>query len=358
MIRIELSVTAVLLSGYALWVFGMFAVAMVRSRAQQRRDARSKAVLPVIREALVDYIAGNDDRERFSRFVKESRRDMEKAILGFQATVGGEARDRLCELTMEQALLHEWCNETASRDLMKRRAAFENLALVCAYEPCRRLAGDLLPAGMKDPDSQVRFSAALASLQAGEPRQVESVFQLALSEDLLTRVLLADELRRHAPHLCKRAIPEVLASGDPDRVVPALDILIAWQRALPLDLKPVLVSERRDIRERALRLTPLAPQTADIDAAIVAALGDPDLELALIAAQCAGRLHVEAAVPALSHAVTHGGRELARSAAAALAELRPRGWATLRELGESSNPAVAGVAAEALARVFDRTGGV
>jgi len=358
MIRLELSVTAVLLSGYVLWVFGMFAVALLRSRAQRRRDARSQAVLPLMREALVEYVAGNEDRSRFARFIKQSRRDMESAILALQPTVGGEARDRVCELTMEQALLHQWCQETASRDLMKRRAAFENLAFVCSYEPCRRLAGDLLPAGMKDPDAHVRFSAALASLQAGEPRQVESVFQLALSEDLLTRVLLADELRRHAPLLCKRAIPEILASGDPDRIVPALDILIAWQRALPLDLKSVLVSERRDIRERALRLTPMAPQTADTDAAIVAALGDPDLEIALIGANCAGRLHVDAAVPALTRAVTHGGRELARSAAAALAKLPPSGWASLRELGESSNPAVAGMAAEALARVFDETGGV
>jgi len=352
MSRIELSAFAVIMAGYALWVFGMFAAAMVRSLSWRRREQLSQTLLPEIRDALVDYLAGSDDRSKIRGFVKRSRRDVGDAMLGFQATVGGGARDRLCELALEQALVHDWCQDGHSKDRIRRRVAFERLSFVCSYEPCRRVAGDLLAQALEDEDSEVRFSAALAVLQSGGPEDIERVFELALTHDLLARILLAEELRRHVSLLCERAIPEVLASEDYDAVLATLEMLVAWERALNLqDLGCVLSHPNRDIRLHALRLTPLVPLTIQTQGAILDSLADPDPEIAIVAANCAGRLRIEAAMPGLARCLRRGQTDLARAAAAALAEMPGRGWTTLQELSASRNPVTAVAASEALSRV-------
>jgi HEAT repeat protein len=357
MTRVELSAFAVILCAYALWVAGMYAVAMVRSLSWRKRDQLSQELLPEIREALVDYLAGSDDLTKIRQFVKQSRRDVADALLGFQATVGGGARDRLCELALEQALVHDWCQDAHAKDVTRRRAAFERLSFVCAYEPCRRVAGETLSHALEDEDSEVRFSAAVAMLQSGGPGEIERVFELALTQNPLVRILLTEELRRYAGILCARAIPAVLASEDFHAVLATLEMLVAWERALPLnDLRCVLSHPHREIRLEALRLTPLVPLTVDTQSAILDALSDPDPEIAIAACHSAARLRIEAAMPGLARCLRCGAADLARAAAAALAEMPPLGWTTLLELGSSGNPVTAGAAREALERVSGKAG--
>ena len=157
--------------------------------------------------------------------------------------MGGSARDRLCDLALEFSLVHDWCHDAGSKDQLVRRKAYARLSFVCAYEPCRRVAGDLLLQALEDGDPEVRLPAARALVQSGTIDELGQVFRLAVSQSLLIRILLAEDLRRHATELCERAVPEVLAGDKPKQAVAALQILVAWERALPLpDLHKLLES--------------------------------------------------------------------------------------------------------------------
>lgn len=353
----EFSAFALILGGYALWVVGMYVVALVRGHSWRRRDEVSRAIQPQIRESLIDYVAGSDDRTRILGHIRKSRRDVADVLVSFRSTVAGAARDRLCELALEEALVHDWCQEAHSKDQVRRRVAFERLAFICSNEPCRRVAGDLIARAVNDDDPEVRYSAALAVLESGGPADVERVFQMSLTKDRLARILLAEELRRHSAFLCRRAIPATLSKDDEVAVLAALEMLLAWERALPLeDLRPVLRHSNREIRRQALRLTPLVPLTADTQAGLLEILSGDDIELAVVACENAGRLHMEAALPALARALRHGPAPLARAAAAALAAIPPRGLATLEELRDSSNPVTAAAAREALGAAGGKAG--
>ena len=95
--------------------------------------------------ALVEFLAGGtDDSLACAGIISTHPADIAASILQFQTTVGGSARDRLCALALDLGLVRRWCAESASRDVVRRRGAFANLAFAFAYEPCRRLAGDLL----------------------------------------------------------------------------------------------------------------------------------------------------------------------------------------------------------------------
>jgi hypothetical protein len=357
MTAVEFTIFSIILGGCALLVVGMYIVVLMRSRAWRKRKQLSAMLQPQIREALVDFMAGSDNRPKIREFLQRSRHDVGDAMLAFQTTVGGGARDRLCELALEQALVHDWCQDGHVRDVVRRRTAFERLAFVSSNEPCRRVAGDMIANALDDSDAEVRFSAAIAVLQAGSAKDVERVFQLALTRDLQARILLAEELRRHAALLCKSAVPAVLASDNHEAVLAALEVLVAWERALPLsDLRSVLSHPNRDIRTQALRLTMLVPLTIDTQGAILDALSDSDPEVALVACNCAGRLHIEAALPGLARCLRRGPSDLARAAASALADMPPRGWTTLQELAASENSVTADAAREALARAQGKAG--
>jgi HEAT repeat protein len=352
MIRDGLPAAAILIGGYAAVLAALFVAVLFRSRRLRRERERSAAVLPRIREALVDYLAGSNDLALLRQFAGESPREVAAVILEFQGTAGGGALDRLCQAALELKLVHAWCEEARSRDVERRRLAHARLAFVCAFEPCRRQAGELLLGSLKDPDADVRLSAARGLVQSGEPEDIEQVFDLAISGSPLIRILLAEDLRRHCAALCEYAIPQVLASGDSGRILVTLDLLAGWERALPLaGVDDLLANSDREIRIRALRLAPFVPVSAATAAALTRALEGDDVELRIAAAQAAGRLKMAGAAPALALCLRRGAPELARAAAGALAEIGPPGWVTLVELSSNPHPVAADAAREALGRV-------
>jgi hypothetical protein len=351
MTRVAFSAAAFLVGFYALFLTALFAVALARSLAWQRRKRAADAVRPAMSDALVQYLAGSHETEALRHMARTHRRDLTEAVVAFQNTVGGDTRDRLCELALDLALVHDWCDETRSRDPIRRRTAFARLAFACAYEPCRRVAGDLLTLGLGDEDREVRLAACRALLQAGDLAEVEQVFEFVVSRNVLVRVLLAEDLRRHSIALCQRAIPEALRSSDARRVLATLEMLVAWERAMPLgDLEELLLHQNREIRIRALRLASVTPATSGNRSAIVRSLVDEDLEVCTAAALAAGRLKLPEALPLLARCVRRGPAELARTAAGALAGMAPKGREVLEELSRSPEPATAGAASEALAR--------
>jgi hypothetical protein len=338
MTRIELSMAALLLGAYAVFLTVLFAGMWLRASRWRRRAITVESNLPQIRDALVDYLSGSNDQTRLREFVKNYRSDVADAILDFHGTVGGSARDRLCDLALEFSLVHDWCQDAHSKDQAVRRKAYQRLSFVCAYEPCRRVAGDLLLLALQDRDAPVRLAAARALVQSGNLEELGQVFRLTVSQSLMTRILLAEELRRHAAELCQAAVPEVIATDNSSQIVAALQVLVAWERALPLaNLHRLLECPSHEIRMEALRLAPLAPLTEQNRAAILRLLREGDQEESTVAALTAGRLRLQEALPALARCVRTGTAELARIAATALAEMPPKGWHTLQEIGSGAD---------------------
>jgi hypothetical protein len=302
---------------------------------------------PQIREALVNYLAGSNDQTRIREFARDHHAEFVDSLLDFHGAVGGSARDRVCDLALELALVKEWCYAAASKDQLTRRQAYTRLSFVSAYEPCRRVTGDLLEQALEDDDPEVRLPAARALVQSGSKGDLGRVFRLAVSQNLLIRILLAEDLRRHATELCEQAIPEVLAGDNSKHTAAALQILVAWERALPLEgLHKLMESGSREIRLEALRLAKLVPLTPENRSALLRFLREGDEEENTLAALTAGRLRLQEALPSLARCLRTGTSELAGIAASALAEMPPKGWQTLQQIatGEDSAAIIAAAA--------------
>jgi hypothetical protein len=354
--RVELSVAACLLGLYGLFLLSMFAVLWMRASGRHKRAVTKREHTPQIREALVTYLSGSNDQTLIREFVRTSRSDVEETLLEFHGTVGGSARDRLCDLALELALVHDWCRDALSKDRLTRRKAYARLAFVCAYEPCRRLAGDLLLEALKDTDPEVRLSAARALVQSGSIADLGRVFRLAVSQGLLIRVLLASDLRRHATELCETVVPEILAGESYRDAIATLQILVAWERALPLPgLHKLLDSGNREVRMEALRMAALVPLTPETRSGILRILREGDDEENTVAALTAGRLRLQEALPSLARCLRTGTAELAANAASALAEMPPKGWQTLQQIAGGADTSAL-IAAAALDRGRRRAG--
>ncbi|HEV3330431.1 MAG TPA: hypothetical protein VG096_05585 [Bryobacteraceae bacterium] len=331
--------------------------AVARGASFRRRSLISQKVRPLIRGALIEYLAGSNNMDTLRGYSKSHRRDLVDGILEVHAAVSGGARERVWELSLELSLVHEWCNETRSRDRLLRCLAFERLALACSYEPCRRIAGDLQVRGMKDPDPEVRYAAARGLAYSTAKEEVECVFELAMSQNSLGRVLLVEVLRPHAVMLSETVVTQALRSTDEARVQSALEIALAWERAVPLmDLHRLIADGNPAIRQLTLRLLPLVPSSPENESVVIRALSDKMRSTALEAVVAAGKLRIEAAIPGLAHFLKWGDPELSRAAADALAEIPPRGWEILQEFGPAgSRPLQAAkednVAAEKVVRV-------
>jgi hypothetical protein len=135
MIHVLLTLAACLVGLYALFLVALFAIMWRRASARHQRGMGMQAHTSQIRDALVDYLSGSNDQTRIRAFVKTNRTELEDSLLEFHGTVGGSARDRLCDLALELALVHDWCEDASSKNRLVRRKAYTRLSFVCAYEP-------------------------------------------------------------------------------------------------------------------------------------------------------------------------------------------------------------------------------
>jgi len=341
----------------AVWLAATCLVTLARSTWWQKRQIRSAESGPAIRAAIADYVGGAPDFTRLEECVRTSPRDVAEELLGFRQTVAGGALDRLCGLTIELTLLQRWLEETEGRDIVARRVAFRRLAFACAFEPCRRQVGGRLIEALRDTDREVRLTAAAAMARTGQLADLDRVFRLALSESLLVRMSLGETLRPHAYLLCERVVPEILRSGEVPAIVATLELLRAWERALPIKGLPVLMSHREtQVRLAAFALAPLVAPSPEIENEILAALGDSDARIVTAAARAAARLRLDKAMPVLARCARTAAPPLLQVAASALAEMPPSGWTTLQELRSNPNPATAAAAGAALERARRKAG--
>jgi HEAT repeat protein len=213
------------------------------------------------------------------------------------------------------------------------------------------VAGDLLIRAVNDGDEEVRLSACRGLALAGDAEHVQDLFSLAIQADLLTRVVLTEHLRPHALALSAGPVQEALSSSNSSRVRATLEILVAWERAIPLEKLCNLLEHRdREIRLLAFRLASFVAIDTDSRMALLRALLDADAGARRLAIVAVGRQKITEAVPALELCLESGSLEEARLAASALASMPPQGWRVLDEQTASSNPSAKLAAEEAIAR--------
>ena len=329
----------------------LLCIALAISARRRSRRAISAALKPGLHTALVEFLAGNSSADVFRALLPKHQDDLVDSIRLFQSTVGGSARDRLCSLALDLGLVAQWCAAGRSGNLARRRAAFLNLSFASVHEPCRRLAGDLLVTGLDDKDEEVRLFACRALLAAGEEQHVETIFSLAIRPNLLTRIVLTEDLRRYAVPLASGPARAALRSGETQAVRGALEILVAWERAIALeDIRAFLEHGDRDVRILAFRMAGFTTVNAPSRLALVRAMHDSDLVIRALAITAVGRQKMTEAIPDLARCLRREALEEARLAASALADMPPIGWRTLEELSLSDNPPTALAAREALAR--------
>ena len=342
---------ALMLALYTGAVLLAFAIAMLRSALQARRTRLSAAIRPAIQESLLTCLAGGSDISTLRRFAKTNRTELETALLAFETTVRGESRDRLWKLALDLGLTHQWCQEAQSKDAGRRRNAFARLAVVATYEPSLRLSNEILLAGLDHPDQETRREAARALAHSGVIGRTSRLFRFCVSDSPLTRILLAEDLRPLAFPLCADVLPEALRSNDTEFVLGALQVLLSWERALPLeDIGPVAEHKDPVIRTHAMRLLALLPASPANVQRVLQGLAESDTGVRAAAAASAGRLRLDAAMPALARFVRLGPSEIATVAADALAAMPPRGWQALEEFSAYTDPVTAFIARAALER--------
>jgi HEAT repeat protein len=354
--RDALYATTLLLGVCIVFLFLLLLVVTRRAGLLRARKAASAEIGPKLHAALVEFLAGGTDDSLFRSHIRTHPTEIAQSILHFQTTVAGSARDRLCNLALNLGLAHKWYEECRVRDLLRRRAAFANLAFASYYEPCRRVAGDLLLRATKDSDQDVRISACRGVVQSGDEEQIEYLFALAIRANMLVRLVLTEDLRRHATSLAAGPVREALRSGDAALVRATLEMLVAWARAIPLEELGEFLSHReREIRILAFRLASFVPLTSESGASLLRSLGDPDTEIRALAIIAVGQQKITEAISELELCLQFEDLEQARHAATALAAMPPQGWRSLEELSASPNPVTALAAGEALARA--RKGG-
>ena len=246
----------------------MLIVLLTRRGLAGRRTQRSRELAAAARAAVAEHAAGMDRLRVLRDLQRRSRRDVAGAVASFVTATRGTMQERTTTL------------------------------------------------------------ARVLGLSARELAE-EGTVERAAGASLLDRALLADEMQPRAEQIARLEIPEALIARDERRAVAALDLLLSWRRVLAVrGVEYALIHESDEVRSRAFRVIPyVQPSHAE---RIPPALRDPSPRVRAAAAEAAGRLRLEMAIPALAHALRDEDGEVARSAAFALATM-PGGVAMLQQ---------------------------
>lgn len=330
-------------SGAIALLFLWLLLVKAMARYLQRR---ADAVNPVIRQKLALHVVGPDQSRELRALRKKHPREVEARLVELLATIAGPQRDRLSALAGELGLTAQWSAQCRSRRVAVRRRAIEKLGHLSGAR-----ASQTFGALLSDPDDEVRIAASRAQLRSGAEADLENLLVLATAQPLLTRALLAEELKPFAQLLSRRAIPQLLAAADRDRVRVTLEIIEAWQKVLALPGFDALLHHRAaDVRAQAFRVLPYLADAEQAGAEVSAALQSGVEPVAAAAAYAAARLKLDCAIPALIACLDEGEAGLALAAAHALAALGPRGLQALEQAVLRGAQPAAPAALEALER--------
>ena len=186
-------------------------------------------------------------------------------------------------------------------------------------------------------------------LLAGEPAAIDHVFRYALGESLLTRALLAGDLKRHARYLLATSVPGVLAETSNPEVITCLQMLTTWKLAMPgIDIAPLLaIHGGKPVLPLVVALLPYVEVNDAIEDYLLSAIDDADQEVQCAAAGAIGELKLSRMIPALARALSQPSR-LALVAAQALARMGEPGTHQLTATISGPDRRAAAIALEAL----------
>jgi HEAT repeat protein len=311
----------------------------------QIRDRRFVALAPGFRLALSECASGNGDIAQFGRLVAEHPREFDRVFEEVVSTVRGQSRRNMGRIAEELGLDRRWIQASASRSVEERLRAISALGVVG-----NRAAIEVLVRSLEDSSDVVRLEAGLALTRVGGPAETMAVFEFALRQGKLVRILLLDSLRWRTPLLCD-PIRRHLVSGNTETIAICLETVEAWRVALDLpEVEAALHHALPAIRERAFRVLPYVTGLPDIEAAILQGLTDSEDRVRTAATYAAGRLKVRAAVSLLEDSLNDSAGRLALTSAYSLAEIGPEGVDVLEKTAVSGKASSA-AALEALERL-------
>jgi len=323
---------------------------IIRKYTKRIAERRADRIADIVRNILSSYILGDPDIKTLRGIHEKFPHEVERSFISFYASVTGESRKRLHELAAALNFFEHWARRTRSLLARRRLEALQWLSIVTPTDP----GVATLPIHVErlgDPSEAIRIQAAQTLAKAGSTAGIETVFYFLLTQPLFVRALLADELRPHVPLLATRAVPNALRSTSPPKVAAALDLLLAWEKALTLpQIATTLTHPEPAVRERALSLLPWLSGIDDPSPWVERGLSDPDERVRAAAARSAGALAVRESLPHLIQCLHHA-PAVAHAAAQALARLGREGEEALEQQLFSENRTVAAVALEALEKM-------
>ena len=315
----------------------------------EAKDRRFEVVGPQIRSALAAHSLGTDESQGAARLAALYPREFDRVFDEVISIVRGDARRRLGRLAEDTAQVRRWVRASSSRNTERRTRAMAALGAVG-----NRQAIEVLLRALHDRADVVRLEAGLALVRVGGADETEQVFEFALTQNGLIRILIMEALRWRAQFLCKGVLRRYLQSGDPDRITACLETIEAWRVALDLpEMRTVLSHSSPRVRERGFRVLPYLSCANAFQSEILEGMVDPDERVRTAAVFTAGRLKLDAAVPLIESRLNVADGRLALTAAYSLAEIGPRGVDVLERIVTSGGRSSA-AALEALERL--RTG--
>jgi HEAT repeat protein len=343
----ELSMALTIVFVQCATLIAMLGVSCFTKLTRRLREVQMARVAPGIRELLALHAAGKDCGREIGRLRRTYPREVEQCLAEFLRMVRGCGREALSHLAADLHFIKKWQRDCNSRSKSRRRDAVAHLALVSRNFTVQTLLGAL-----RDADESFRLHTARAMVTNADSAELAQIFALAVNGPLVTRIILAEDLRPYAIELAKDAIPAALAGGETGPVLAVLEILRAWSKFLPLpEVYPLLRHPSRTVRAGALDILPFMARSAQIEAEIIHALSDPVEEVRSAAARAAASIGVNNALPFLARRLRDPDAGAAAAAAYALAQLGPDGCRILEQETLTESLLAASAALEALERV-------
>ena len=303
---------------------------------------------PAVRTKLASHLTGMDETAELASLRLKDRRVVDRCVLEVLSSITGVQKERMARLAVSLGIVDRWLAMVSSRDAAKRRRAASALRLLGIPE-----FNVTLRACLDDEDESISFEAARALLQTDDAQAVNAVFQFAMEGSLLRRAVLAMDLKRFAASLCVQEIPDALRSSNPERILAALQIIRAWQIALPIDaIVPITNHPSAAIRTAALDAVPWQIGSIELAREWTPRLNDSVPGPQAAAARAIKTMRIESAVFSLRTVLVEStDRELLYAVASALAVIGAKGESVLHSISLESSTIGAHAALSALERI-------
>jgi HEAT repeat protein len=334
--------------GIQFLVLAILVVVLFLRKAFGEIKARQiQSTYPLIREKIADFVMGDDDHSELLLLQKKHPQDVEECVLEFLDSMIGEGRERISQLAEVLGLVDIWQRRYQSRNPKTREAAISRLGQLSEIN----LNAPML-AALNDAEEMIRTQACRALIRSENPQHIETAFSFLMSQSLLVRSLLTEELKPYALLLAERKIPEYLDSEDSQRVILTLETINAWRNTLPLpNTYQLLQNKSAEIRAKALYALSYISTGDEVERYIINAFADANHSVRVAALVAAARLKIAAALPQLTICLRDENHEVVRAAAFALAQLGANGLEVLEQELFSLNYQSAATVLEIIERV-------